>query len=121
MAEYKKTLEGLPKTRRIVGSFRPHACDNEEVPPQATSYHPSWAALYPELAAKSSGGRVEDLPVVKAYKEDLAKRKLAEKRKAEEVTEATLKALKRNSFYYYFKPKLYSNYFLFRKVRKCQI
>ena len=69
----------LPETQRIAGSFRLHACDNEEVTTQA-----NWADLHPELVAKSSGGRVEDLPVVKAFRENLAKRERAEKRKADE-------------------------------------
>ena len=67
----------------------------EEVQPLPTTPQPSWAEIHPELAAKSSGSRVEDLPVVKEYKEDLAKRERAEKRKAEDFDEKTLKALKR--------------------------
>ena len=59
---------------------------------------PSWADLHPELAAKSSGGPIKDTAVVKAYREDLAMRERASKRKAEEVTEDSLKVLKRKSF-----------------------
>ena len=59
----------------------PIANENEEVFPQSTNSQPSWSDLHPELAAKSKvGGHVEDLPIVKAYREDLAKRERVEKR-----------------------------------------
>ena len=69
---------------------------------QGTSSLPRWSDLHPELAAKSSGGPVKDTAVVIAYVEELFKRERAEKRKAEEVTTASLKALKRKYFFYYF-------------------
>ena len=57
-----------------MGEFRPYRCNNEEVTPQPTISQPSWADLHPELTAKSSGSRVEDLPVVKSYKEDYSEK-----------------------------------------------
>ena len=117
--EFSSDEEELPAPPLQGGHFRPHACDNEEVTPKPATSQPSWTDLHPELAAKSSGGPVKDTAVVKAYKEDLAIRERASKRKAEEVTAATLKDLKRRSFLLLLKFKLYSNYFLFRKIRQC--
>ena len=97
--ELSSDEEELP-TPQLGGNFRPLACDNEEpTTSQATSSQPSWADLHPELAAKSSGDPTKDNAVVKAYKEDLAIRERASKRKAEEVTEDSLKVLKRQSFF----------------------
>ena len=87
---------------QLGGNLRPHVCDNEEATPKPATSQPSWADFHPELAAKSSGGPVKDTAVVKAYKEDLAIRERASKRKAEEVTEDSLMVLKRKSFFYYF-------------------
>ena len=96
--EFSSDEEELPAPR-LGGNFRPHDCDNEEpTSSKAVSVQPSWADLHPELAAKSSGGPVKDTAVVKAYREDLAMRERASKRKAEEVTEDSLKVLKRKSF-----------------------
>ena len=98
--EFSSDEEELPAVPRIGGNFRPQACDNEEPQPsQTASSQPSWADLHPELAAKSSGGPVKDTAVVIAYREDLAKRERAGKRKAEEVTANSLKVLKRKSFF----------------------
>ena len=98
--EFSSDEEELPAVPRIGGNFRPHVCENEEPQPsQTASSQPSWADLHPELAAKSSGGPVKDTAVVIAYREDLAKRERAGKRKAEEVTSASLKVLKRKSFF----------------------
>ena len=97
--EFSSDEEELPAVPRIGGNFRPHACDNEEPSPsQGTTSQPSWADLHPELAAKSSGGPIKDTAVVIAYREDLAKRERAGKRKAEEITANSLKVLKRKSF-----------------------
>ena len=97
--EFSSDEEELPAPQ-LGGNFRPQACDNEEPQPsQTASSQPSWADLHPELAAKSSGGPVKDTAVVIAYREDLAKRERAGKRKAEEVTSASLKVLKRKSFF----------------------
>ena len=98
--EFSSDEEELPAVPRIGGNFRPHVCENEEPSTSHTaSSQPSWADLHPELAAKSSGGLVKDTAVVIAYREDLAKRERAGKRKAEEVTSASLKVLKRKSFF----------------------
>ena len=79
---------------------------------QAASSQPSWADLHPELAAKSSGGPIKDTAVVIAYRADLVKRERAGKRKAEEVTSASLKVLKRKSFLLFLKIfKLFLIYF----------
>ena len=100
--ELSSNDEELPEPQGL----RLHACDTEEVTTLTATSQPSWADLHPELTTKSSGGRVEDLPVVKAYREDLATRERPEKRKAEEVTAATLKALKRKSFLSLLKSRL---------------
>ena len=98
--EFSSDEGELPAVPRIGGNLRPHACDKEEPSTfQAASSQPSWADLHPELAAKSSGGPVKDTAVVIAYREDLAKRERAGKRKAEEVTANSLKVLKRKSFF----------------------
>ena len=87
--EFSSDEEEFPAVPRQGGNFRPHACDDEKPSPsQAASSQSSWADLHPELAAKSSGGPIKDTAVVIAYREDLAKRERAEKRKAEEVTSA---------------------------------
>ena len=100
--EFSSDEEELPKPPQQGGNFRPHDCDNE-VPStsQAAASRPSWTDLHPELAAKSSEGPVKDTAVVKAYKDDLAVRERASKRKAEDITAYSLMVLKRKSFYYY--------------------
>ena len=102
--EFSSDEEELPAVPRIGGNFRPHVCENEEPQPsQGTPSQPSWADLHPELAAKSSGGPIKDTAVVIAYREDLAQRERAGKRKAEEVTANSLKVLKRRSFLLFLK------------------
>ena len=81
-------------------------CDKVPSPPKTSQ--PNWAELHPELDAKSKiCGRVEDTAIVKVYREDLAVIERAEKRKAEDVTAASLKELKLKSFLLILKFKLF--------------